>query len=257
MTVFAGYARYYDLLYREKDYRSETAFVESLIRTHVPSAQRLLELGCGTGAHAVQLATRGFTVHGIDASTTMLERARARVSSLTGAANELLSFEAGDIRTCQVDGTFDAAISLFHVISYQRTNEDLRAALGNARRHLRASGVLIFDCWYGPAVLTDRPTVRVRRLEDDQVEVLRVAEPTMCPNENVVEVNYEIIVTDKTSGSTERLREQHPMRYFFQPEIDMVARECGFVLETACEFGTGRVLGFDTWSACYVLRARD
>lgn len=257
MTVFDGYSRYYDLLYSGKDYESEAAFVESLIRTHSPSAQRLLELGCGTGAHAVQLATRGFIVHGIDASTTMLERARVRVRSITGAASEMISFESGDIRSCQVDGTFDAAISLFHVMSYQRTNEDLRAAFGNARRHLHAAGILIFDCWYGPAVLTDRPTVRVRRFEDDRVEILRVAEPTMRPNENVVEVNYEIIVTDKTNGAMERLRETHPMRYFFQPEIDMAARETGFVLETACEFLTGRALGFDTWSACFVLRARD
>jgi hypothetical protein len=49
MNVFEGYARYYGLLYREKDYRSEVEFVLGVARKYCPRAQSFSELGCGTG----------------------------------------------------------------------------------------------------------------------------------------------------------------------------------------------------------------
>ena len=58
MSVFGGYSRYYDLLYRDKDYAGEVAFVHGIIDEHAPQAQSLLDLGCGTGAHAAILAER-------------------------------------------------------------------------------------------------------------------------------------------------------------------------------------------------------
>ena len=49
MTVFAGYSRYYDLLYRDKDYAAESLYVSQLIKTHSPDAVSIMEIGCGTG----------------------------------------------------------------------------------------------------------------------------------------------------------------------------------------------------------------
>jgi len=46
---FALYARYYDLLYADKDYAGEAAYVAGLIRQRLPGATRILELGSGTG----------------------------------------------------------------------------------------------------------------------------------------------------------------------------------------------------------------
>jgi predicted TPR repeat methyltransferase len=80
-----AYGRYYDLLYRDKDYAAESEYVASHIRKHVPRAKRILELGCGTGGHAVLLAAMGFDVHGVDLSEAMLGRANARKASLPKA----------------------------------------------------------------------------------------------------------------------------------------------------------------------------
>ena len=82
MKAFGGYARYYDLLYRDKDYLGETEFVERLIQRHSPGARRILELGCGTGIHAVMLAEKGYEVTGLDLSEGMLEVAAQRVVKL-------------------------------------------------------------------------------------------------------------------------------------------------------------------------------
>ena len=183
MTTFGSYAQYYDLLYRDKPYAAEAGHLHELLRAHAPGARALLELGCGTGAHAVALAALGYEIHGIDASATMLALAQPRASAV-------VSFALGDARTVRVPRRFDAVISLFHVMSYQTSNADLAAAFATARAHLEPGGTFVFDCWYGPAVLTDRPTVRTRAVEDDRIALTRTSEPALHAVRNVVDVRF-------------------------------------------------------------------
>jgi SAM-dependent methyltransferase len=218
--VFDAYARYYDLLYRDKDYAAEAEYVAALVRKHAPNAARLLELGCGTGAHAEHLARRGYSVHGIDMSETMLAGAAARKASLPPDLARRLSFGKGDVRSVRTGATYDAVISLFHVMSYQTTDADLKAAFDTAAEHLAPGGVFLFDFWYGPAVLAQKPESRVKRLEDDAIRVSRAADPVMRPGENVVEVNYAVSIEVKESGQRQEVRESHAMRYLFVPEIE-------------------------------------
>jgi len=67
-TVFSDYARYYDLLYHDKDYASDAEYVAGLIHKFHPAASSILELGSGTGKHALLLARKGFEVHGVELS---------------------------------------------------------------------------------------------------------------------------------------------------------------------------------------------
>ena len=153
-----------------------------------------------------------------------------------------------------MDKKFDVAISLFHVMSYQTTNEDFLSALKTAKAHLVPGGVFIFDFWYGPAVLTDRPAVRVKKLEDDQIQVIRLAEPVMHANKNLVDVNYTVWIKDKSSLQTEEIRETHHMRYWFLPEIEHLIKEAGFGMLNHGEWMTGKQPGFDTWGVYIVAR---
>jgi SAM-dependent methyltransferase len=221
--VFDVYARYYDLLYRDKDYAAEAEYVASHIRNQTPNAKRILELGCGTGAHAEHLARMGYTIHGVDLSEAMLARAEARKAFLPPAVADRLSFSLGDVRTVRTGETYDAAISLFHVMSYQTTNADLEATFTTAAIHLKPGGLFLFDFWFGPAVLMQQPDVRIKRLEDDKIKVTRIAEPTMNVNENVVNVNYTVFIELKSSGEVEQVCETHKMRYLFLPELSYLA----------------------------------
>ena len=252
MSTFDLYAAYYDLLYEDKPYDDEAACVARLIHAHAPRARSLLELGCGTGKHALALARQGFSVTGIDLSPGMVDRANARLGDANLPRDLSVNFDTGDVRTARFGQTFDAVVSLFHVMSYQVANSDLTEAIRTAASHLTAGGVFVFDCWYGPAVLTIRPDVRVKRFENLQLKVFRVAEPVMHPDRNVVDVNYTIWVEQKPSGAITRLSEVHPMRYLFYPEVEMMLASGGLKIRHACEWMSGKTLDFSTWSATFV-----
>lgn len=246
MSVFKEYARYYDLLYRDKDNVAEIAYVDRLIKKYGSGAETVLDLGCGTGRHAFGLAEKGYRVTGIDCSAEMLAAAQAKLRG-KDCPKPALEFRPGDIRKIRLRRKFDAVVSLFHVMSYQVSNEDLKCSLETAGRHLKKSGLFIFDGWYGPAVLTHQPEPREKEVTDSRSRVRRESTPLMWPNENIVEVKYRLTVNGRKTVS-----ETHRMRYLFQPEIEYFLKEAGFRLLCSEEWLTGLTLGVDTWSACWI-----
>jgi SAM-dependent methyltransferase len=250
MKAFGSYSEYYDLLYVDKDYLGEVSFVEDLIEKYAPGAKTILDLGCGTGRHALYLAEK-YSMTGVDQSEDMLKKARAIRDAGEGRTSSL-DFHHGDIRSFRLNKQFDTVISLFHVMSYQTTDDDLAAAFRTARIHLKPGGVFIFDCWYGPAVLTDRPVVRTKRLENDRIELVRTAEPVLYPNENTVAVKYRMEVREKGSTKVEEIIETHKMRYWFMPEIVSKLRNGGFEVFETGEWMTRKQPGFESWSVYFV-----
>jgi SAM-dependent methyltransferase len=182
----------------------------------------------------------------------MLATAQERLAALPVTQQAKLKFLHGDVRSVRVDATFDAVVSLFHVVSYQTSNQDLAQMFATAKVHLKPGGIFLFDCWYGPAVLTDRPAVRIKRLQDEKIQVTRIAEPTLDPNQNQVEVNYQVFVCDLATNAVETINESHKMRYLFTPEIEALFTANGFNLIASGEWLTQKPPGFDTWGVYYV-----
>ena len=254
MAIFSNYARYYDLMYQDKDYVGEAQFIQRLIQTYAPATTTILELGCGTGNHAMLLAKEGYQVHGVDLSQEMLGYANERRDRLSPALATRLQFSQGDLRQVRLDRKFDVVLSLFHVISYQTNNEDLLAAFETAKAHLVPGGILIFDVWYGPAVLSDPPTVRIKRLEDQSIQVTRIAEPVMEPNKNWVDVNYHIFIKDLISSKIDEVREVHTMRYLFRPELELLLDRLQMQIVESREWLTDRQPGLNTWGVYFIVR---
>src|ERR1035437_9782879 len=163
MSNFQKYAVFYDLLYRDKDYAAESCYVAGKIRNSVPHARTILEFGSGTGRHGRLLACMGFDVYGIERSSEMVSLARAACNNSHSETAGSFNCEVGDICTTKLGRTFDAVISLFHVMSYQTTNQALQAALQVAADHLAPGGLFLFDVWHGPAVLSQRPSERAKK----------------------------------------------------------------------------------------------
>jgi SAM-dependent methyltransferase len=254
MTVFAQYAKYYNLLYQDKDYAAEARFIAEQIKYHHPFANSILELGCGTGKHAALLAETGYQVHGIDRSQAMVEQAIELRQSLTPDLQKQLKFTHSDIRTFRYSETYDVVISLFHVMSYQTLNIDLTASFATAKKHLTPRGIFIFDFWYGPAVLHTPPEVRVKRLENDEIRVTRIAEPTLLPNANRVDVNYQIWIQEQQTQALAEINEVHQMRYLFQPELEFLLASEGLELLQCSEWMSDRPASLETWNVYCVAR---
>lgn len=254
MSVFGNYARYYNLLYRDKDYAGEAKFIVKLLQTHAPTSQSILELGCGTGNLALLLVKEGYKVCGVDLSASMLQQASEQFSQLPPELKEKLNFLQGDIRTIRLEQQFDVIISVFHVFSYQVSNADLAAAFATVKKHLKPGGMFIFDCWYGPAVLSERPSIRIKRLEDQESKITRIAEPIVFPNLNLVNVNYQVFIENKKTNVVEELQETHRMRYLFKPEIEELLTDENLQLICSGEWMTNREIGFDTWGVYFVIR---
>ena len=184
----------------------------------------------------------------------MLLAAFDRSLNLPHELRDRLSFSQGNARNCRIGREFDSVLSLFHVVSYQTTNEQLHAMFETAALHLKAGGVFIFDYWYGPTVLSERPSVRVKRIASKEIGVTRIAEPIILVTDSCVDVNYHVYIEDLVTHEVDQLHETHRMRYLFATEIKMLARTAGLEVMESCEWLSGRQPGLNTWGVCYVLR---
>jgi SAM-dependent methyltransferase len=252
MPSFSDYAPYYDLFYRGKDYAVETAFVLDVLGSHGCYPRNILELGCGTGGHAEHFAKAGCSVLGVDLSERMINRAVERFAALPPRVPGRFRGMQGDASNFVSPENLDAVVSLFHVASYQTSNDALVGYFRSARSALEPGGLFFFDFWHGPAVLTDRPHARKRReVADDGAQIVRETEPVMRVNENIVDVNYEFIL--RKGHEEQRFRETHRMRYLFLPEIHLLAEAAGFAVREAGAWLTRNPLddaAWYGWAAC-------
>jgi SAM-dependent methyltransferase len=100
---------------------------------------RALEFGIGTGRIALPLSKRGVTVHGIELSTAMVDRLRAK----TGA--EAITVTIGDFATTTVDGSFSVAYLVYNTIMNLTTQSAQVACFRNAARHLEPGGCFVIE----------------------------------------------------------------------------------------------------------------
>lgn len=222
------YADTYDMLYRHKDYAAECDLIERIFQTYgAGPIHNVLDLGCGTGNHALPLAQRGYEIVGVDRSESMLAHARRKAADLVGS--EGVTFQQGDIRSIDLQRYFDAVLMMFAVLGYQLENADVLSVLRAARQHLRPGGLFIFDVWYGPAVLHIRPSQQIRVIPTPGGKVLRVASGKLDIRHHVCTVHFHLwqLEGERLVAETE---ESHPMRYFFPLELALFLEDSRFTL---------------------------
>jgi len=257
VSTFGQYAHFYDLLNQGKDYVAESRYVSAMIRQYRPTARTLLDLGCGTGRHALLLAGLGFEVTGVDRSGDMVCEARRQAEQVEVHRVGSVQFLAVDIAELELQGRFDAVTALFHVLSYQTTDAALNAVFDTAARHLAPGGVFLFDYWYGPAVQAQQPEPRERMAENAAWSIRRTARPEHDPQRNLVTVHYDFTARSNQGGEEIAFTEIHPMRYLFPEEVQSLIKAHGFELRASEEWMTGRRPGGDTWGVVSVAQSSD
>lgn len=251
MEVFGDYAYYYDAFYRDKDYKQEAGIIHKLLTKHGSGIHELINFGCGTGRHDIELAKLGYQCQGIDMSPLMINLAKA-TSLQEGMA---IDFSVHDIRSFKADSPKDAVLSLFHVLNYQTDNTDIMSVFESARASLKKDGLFLFEVWYGPGVLSDKPAVRVKRVEDEANKLIRIATPIMHDKENVVDIRYEVLVIDKKTCVARQINEVHHMRYFFRPELQFMLNQTGFELVDNIDCRSLGETDYNSWTSYFIARA--
>jgi len=241
---FQIYSKYYNLLYGDKNYRAESNYVAGNIKKYIPDAKSILEFGSGTGGHGILLQKKGFAVFGLDQSEYMAEEAKKKG----------LPCMVSDISNFKLNERFDVVVSLFHVISYLTTNEKLVSTFLNANKHLNKGGIFLFDVWYSPAVYEQKAVPRIKKMQNQEIAIIRVADPKIHINANIVDVRYTIITKDLSNNEVNELFESHPMRHFSIPEIELLAKLTDFEVVKVEEFLTADEPSEKTWGVCFILK---
>jgi 2-polyprenyl-3-methyl-5-hydroxy-6-metoxy-1,4-benzoquinol methylase len=251
MVIFGSYARYYDLLYKDKDYPAEVTFVESLMHQYAGGEiKSILDLGCGTGGHAILLAEKGFDVTGVDRSEDMLSIAREKATT----KNITVNFVKANIRDVKLNREFDIIIAMFAVMSYQTTNDDFEQVLKTAYRHLKSGGLFIFDVWFGPAVIAQKPSDRVKIVEQANEKIIRLTRSALDIMKHTVDVHFTVMrIGDNVIQDS--LEETHKMRFFFPMEIELLLQNSGFHIVKRVPFmNAAGLLSEATWDMTVVAR---
>lgn len=137
--LFENYARSYDSESYVQGAVGEVDFIEKELE--FDKSRNILDIGCGTGRHAIELARRGYKVTGIDLSKAQLERAREKAK----AANLKVDFIQTDARELEFEGLFDAVIMICEgAFSLMETDEMNFKILQNAAKALKKGGKFIF-----------------------------------------------------------------------------------------------------------------
>lgn len=247
------YSKHYDLLYADKNYEKECVFIEEAFKKYSPfEPTKILDIGCGTGGHLLNLAKRGYEVVGIDKSKSMVQIAEEKIRKYKIRARIM----AGDVLDFSLNEKFDACISMFAVINYIVETDYLIKAFNNIRRHLKQGALFIFDYWYGPAVLTIRPSSRVKIVEKNGVKVIRIVVPQLDTFNCIQKSNYNLIVIEGDKIIDEA-QEVHVLRYFFPQELIHYLDEASFKVLKFCEFPhLDKLPNENTWNVATIATAQ-
>lgn len=244
---FDLYSRFYDLLYQDKSYEAEVKYVIDIVKKFNLSFNSILNLGSGTGRHDEEFLRLGFSIKGLELSGKMVDVAKSKG----------LDSIVGNITKFDLRQKFDSIISLFHVISYLNTDDEILDMFTCVGKHLNDDGVFLFDVWFTPAVYSQKPDIRSKICENDLLSIKRLATPSIDYSRNIVEVKYDCLVIDKQKSEELSFVEYHMMRHFSVSELKYLAKDRGFVLLHFEEFLTGKPLSDQTWGACFVFKKKS
>lgn len=73
MEVFEDYAYYYNAFYQDKDYKAEAKQIDLLLQKYGQNIKKIINYGCGTGRHDIELSKLGYLCTGIDLSPLMID----------------------------------------------------------------------------------------------------------------------------------------------------------------------------------------
>ena len=218
--MFRQTAHLYDLVYEAagKDYAAEAADLRAQIERRHPGARSLLDVACGTGGH-LRYLTDWYDVVGLDLDPEML--------AVAGDAVAGVPLVRADMRSFQLDRTFDAVVCLFSAVGYLSDPGELDRAVERMAQHLTPGGVLVVDGWVRPDAWLEPGAVSALAATRDDVALARVTRTSRSGTKTLLEMHHLVA----TSAGVEHLVDRHEMTLFTADEYEHAFAAAGLSWE--------------------------
>lgn len=224
--IYGKYGEYYDLIYSNKNYDGECKNLVGYFRKFSEgNVKSILDVGCGTGNHALLLAEKGYSVVGIDLSEVMINQAK-RKAERRGLPVE---FFVQDMRKFSLGKKFDAVLCLFGTFGYCSNDGKILAIFNGIKDHLKAGGLFIFDFFPVYAYCGRESWRSVSEIRRDDTYAMRIVDGAFNPANNQVNLKIKCNII-KNKHLDDSFQEEHRLRTFTLPEVAHHLREVGFRL---------------------------
>ncbi len=191
---------YDDFYTSKKNYPQEAATLLEIFTTfNLSTNSSIIDIGCGTGEHAIAIAKKGYSIKGIDISEHMIKMANQKLSPL----NNLL-FSCQSIQNEKEK--FNFAYSLFNVINCLESESILKTFLSSTANALLPGGIYIFDCWRTETILLSPPREIHDSITTPSSLIKRTVVPTFLSENMQYLLHYTYDFGNKKEEITHRIK---------------------------------------------------
>lgn len=203
--MFNKSAHLYDLIYKFKDYKSESLQIKELIHTYAPLAVSLLDVGCGTSEHHKYL--NEFKITGIDVSEEFID--------ISSFKNQQATYHVADMKDFDLHKKFDVVLCLFSSIGYLKSYKEIVSALKCFSDHLTHNGIMIVEPWFTSENWHNGKILMLTQ-ETDDLKICRITRSYRKENFSVLDFNYMV---GSLQNGVNYFNEQHELRLTSHEEM--------------------------------------
>jgi SAM-dependent methyltransferase len=225
---FSLEAELYDRIWGSYDYDTDVKFLADLFQKH--HCTNIVDIGCGTGNHALKLSTKRYAVTGIDISPTMLKMARNKDQE------SKVRFVRADMKALgsvvPKGERFDAAISLGQVVSHLHTDREVVAFLTSVAAILRKRGLLVLSAM-NAAKINDEYLNRLlldHVINEEKIQVAAFAQ-NIRDDKDPNTIIWKPIYLIKQGGKLDLQMREHSLRWFKFSDLKEILTKQGFKIE--------------------------
>lgn len=179
-------AKYYDLIYQQRDLGREISFIRDCIKKFAISSDCLIDVGCGTGSHMTLLRTDFTKLCGVDKNQEILDQAQKKLPEAT--------FVRGGMAEFKLTEKADVLICMYSVFNYNLDLDQAAKTLTNFYTHLRDHAIAIIAL-YNERTLERKMSIHIG--EEKDKKAAKFNSYKYIPEKKIVKSDHVVFIKDK------------------------------------------------------------
>ena len=245
---FKKYAKYYDNIYSDKNYCNETKYLIKIIKKFT-NKKKVLEVGCGSGGHAIEFSKLGYQILGLDKSSYMIKIAKRKSKKTKFIVKDAVQFN--------FNRKFNIVILNFHVINFIKKKVDLKIFFQNCHKSLSKNGLLIFDFINKDALQIFKPKnkLKIINIEKKNIKITRQTKPFLKNNKSILNILF-LLKVFKKGKLVDKFREIHKLKiYSFKEYLKFSNAYFDYINDYSCM--KLKKIDKKSWSGLLILKKKE